>query len=145
MRKYISTIIIVAMGAGIAWWSSHTSSSVASHVQEEVIKLVPRFQSDPSTIRSLLIDPILEPILASSLTYLYEESLRHHAYNVVVTRGDNEEFGDGTATHVAMFQIDEKPVTGLRIICESDTDPLRIAGVFSGTARDSVVLKADTP
>jgi hypothetical protein len=129
-RNYIPTIAIIIVGASIAWWSSHTASSMSKHIQDEVTKLVPQFHMNPSVIQSLLVDPILEPMLASSLSYIYEETKDNHEYRVVVTRGDNKKFGDGTATHVAMFQVDHTPVTGLRIICEHDGDPLRIAGIF---------------
>lgn len=136
-RRYIPAIITIVIGAGIAWWSSHAASSVSKHVQNEVTKLVPRFHADPSTIRPLLLDPVLEPMLASFLTRMHQKSIDHHAFRIVVTRGDSEEFGDGTATHVATFQIDKKPVTGLRIICKSDDDPLLIAGIFYGSPKVS--------
>ncbi len=129
-RKYIPSLIIIIVGASIAWWSSHTASSMSNHIQNEVAKLVPQYHKNPAVIRSMLVDPILEPMLASSLSYIYEKSMDNHPFQVVVTRGDNKEFGDGTATHVAMFQVDHTPVTGLRIICKNDGDPLRIAGIF---------------
>ena len=93
-------------------------------------KLVPQYQTNPSIIRALVVNPVLEPMLASSLSYIYEESVDNHEVRVVVTRGDNKQFGDGTATHVAMFQVDNTPVAGLRIICKHDGDPLLIAGIF---------------
>ena len=136
-RRYVPAITIIAIAAGIAWWSSHTATSMSKHVQNEVAKLVPRFHSDPSTIHSLVLDPALEPSLASSLAHIYKKSLDRHTFRVVVTRGDSKEFGDGTATHVAMFQIDEKPVTGLRIIYKRDGDPLLITGIFSGSPKIS--------
>lgn len=129
-RNYIPSLIIIIVGASIAWWSSHTASSMSKHIQNEVSKLVPQYHANPSVVRPLLVDPILEPMLASSLSYIYEETKSDHEYRVVVTRGDNKEFGDGTATHVAMFQVDQTPVTSLRIICENFGDPLRIAGIF---------------
>ena len=136
-RRYIPAMITIVIAAGIAWWSSSAASSITKHIQIEVAKLVPRFHSDPSTIRWLVLDPVLEPSLASSLAHLYEKSIDHHALRVVVTRGDSKEFGDGTATHVAVFQIDEKPVTCLRIICNRDGDPLRITGIFPGSPKVS--------
>lgn len=129
-RNYIPSLIIIIIGASIAWWSSHTASSVSKHIQNEVVKLVPQFQSNPSVVRAMLVDPALEPLLASSLSYIYEKSVDNHEYRVIVTRGDNKEFGDGTATHVAVFQIEKTPITSLRIICENDGDPLRIVGIY---------------
>jgi hypothetical protein len=49
----------------------------------------------------------------------------------VVTDGDDDEYGDGTATHVAVFHINEEKIAGLRIICNSDTGPLVIAGAWT--------------
>ena len=129
-RNYIPSLIIIIVGASIAWWSSHSASSMSKHIQNEVTKLVPQYHVNPSVIRPLLVDSILEPMLASSLSYIYKETRGNREYRVVVTRGDNKEFGDGTATHVAMFQVDQAPVTNLRIICKNDGDPLRIAGIF---------------
>ena len=129
-RNYNPSLIIIIVGASIAWWSSHTASSMSKYIQNEVSKLIPQYLSNWSVIRPLLVDQILDPMLASSLSYIYEEARGNHEYRVVVTRGDNKEFGDGTATHVAMFQVDQTPVAGLRIICENDGDPLRIAGIF---------------
>ena len=130
-RNYIPSLIIIIVGASIAWWSSHTASSTTKHIQAEVTKLVSQYHVNPSVVLPLLVDPVLEPSLASSLSYLYNKGVDNHPYRVVVTRGDDKAFGDGTATHVAMFQLDNTPVTGLRIICADDGDPLRIAGIFS--------------
>ncbi len=129
-RKYIPALIIIVVGASVAWWSSHSASRITKHIQTEVAKLVPQYHVNPAAVLPLLADPVLEPMLASSLSYLYNESIDNHTYRVVVTRGDDKEFGDGTATHVAVFQLDNTPVTGLRIICENDGDPLRIAGIY---------------
>ena len=95
-RNYIPSLVIIIVGASIAWWSSHTASSMSKHIQNEVSKLVPQYHANPSVIRPLLVDPTLEPMLASSLSYIYEETKSDHEYRVVVTRGDSEEFGDGT-------------------------------------------------
>ena len=94
-------------------------------------KLIPRFHLDPSTIHSLVVDPVLESLLATSLQLVYTESIEHNLeFVVVVRRGDDDVYGDGTATHVATIRVNKKPIAGLRIICSSDTGPLRIAGVW---------------
>ena len=130
-RRYFVAVVIVVFAAGVAWWSSRTEARVSTHIKEEVSKLVPRFPSSPSIISSVVIDPVLEPLLATYLEFVYINSIDNNVgYDVVVTSGDNEEYGDGTATHIAVFQINKKSVAGLRIICSSDTDPLKIAGIF---------------
>ena len=56
---------------------------------------------------------------------------------VVVTDGDSLTYGDGSATHVALLEVDHEPIAGLRIICVSETDPLIIAGVFPGSLEEA--------
>ena len=136
-RNYIPPLVIIIVGASIAWWSSHTASDVSKHIQREVAKLVPQYQSNPSSIHEILIDPMLKPMLASSLSYLYKQDAGNNSIQVIVTRGDNTEFGDGTATHVAMFHLDNTPITGLRIICNSKREPLQITGIFLGSPKVS--------
>ena len=112
IRRYIGLILILAFAGGISWWSAERESSVSSHVQHEVVKLI--------------------PTLANSLSVVYLKSKEFGGdYAVIVTSGDNDKYGDGTATHVAVFQINEEEVAGLRIICNSDTGPLLIAGAWT--------------
>jgi hypothetical protein len=104
---------------------------------DEVTKLVPKFHKSPSIITEVVVDPILEPLVAKSLQLVYDNSITSDSdYSVVVTSGDNEDYGDGTATHVAVFKINKKPIAGLRVICLSNTDPVLIAGVFPGNTED---------
>ena len=99
-------------------------------VQQEVERLVPLFQQDPTVINAIVANTILYPTLADSLEQVWTQSSEDVGFRVVVTRGDDEQHGDGTATHVALFQIDTETVAGLRIICLSDTDPLLITGAW---------------
>lgn len=132
MRRYIFLVIILAFAGCISWWSAKSESKVTHHIQSEVSKLIPRFVSDPTSIQRFVVDPILEPILASTLrSVVFESNKLNQSLVVVVTNGDDDSFGDGTATHVALLEVDHHPIAGLRIICESESDPLLIAGVFS--------------
>lgn len=132
MRRYIFLGIILAVAGGLSWWSARSEARVTHHIQVEVSKLVPRFVSDPTSIQRFVVDPILEPILAATLQSVVIESKKlNQSFVVVVTDGDDDSFGDGTATHVAVLEVDHHPIAGLRIICTSETDPLLIAGVFS--------------
>lgn len=132
MRRYIFLVIILAFAGSISWWSARSEAKVTQHIQMEVTRLLPRFVSDPASIQRFVVDPILEPILASTLQSIVLESEKlNQSLVVVVKSGDDVSFGDGTATHVALLEIDHHPIAGLRIICESETDPLLIAGVFS--------------
>ncbi|MDP7006112.1 MAG: hypothetical protein QF718_07890 [Phycisphaerales bacterium] len=136
-RRYIFPIVIVALAAAVSWWSSRLDSRVSTHVMDEVTKLVPKFHKSPSIITEVVVDPILEPLVAKSLQLVYDNSITSDSdYSVVVTSGDNEDYGDGTATHVAVFKINKKPIAGLRVICLSNTDPVLIAGVFPGNTED---------
>ncbi len=117
----------------VSWWSARNEAQVVHHIQNEVAKLVPKFISDPTSIESIVVDPILEPILASTLQQAFSTSSELHQKIVVtVVDGDDSLYGDGSATHVAFLQINEQPIAGLRIICKSTSDPLLIAGVFTG-------------
>ena len=130
-RQGIFICITLVVAAAIAWWSGHEESKVSTHVQEEVVKLVPLFHNNPNVAEDFVVDPILETTLVHSLEEVYSRALGFNGnYDVVVTRGDNELYGDGTATHVAVFQINQKPVAGLRIICSSTTESVLVAGVW---------------
>ena len=52
---------------------------------------------------------------------------------VVVSDGDSDFYGDGTATHVASLEVGQQVIGGLRIVCMGKEEPLRIAGVFTGS------------
>ena len=133
VKKFVFPFLIVCIAGAVSWWSSHQESSIRNHVQKEVSRLIPRFHADPTLVHSIVVDPILEKTLANSLEFVYANSLQHDIeYVVVVTRGDNMEYGDGLATHVATIQIDEQPIAGYRVICNSDRAPLQIAGVIPG-------------
>jgi len=140
MRRIITIVLILAMAGFVSWWSARNDGRVISHVQDEVTKLVPLFVLDPASIQKFVLDPILEPILAASLRdVVLESEQQHQKIVVIVTDGDDASFGDGTATHVALLQVDHQPITGLRIICISETDPLLIAGVFSGVTPEAKI------
>lgn len=137
VRKYIF-ILLILVGAGcISWWSARNESQVVHYVQSEVTKLVPRFISDPTSIETIVVDPILEPILASTLRQAFSSSIELDQ-NIVVTvvGGDDSFYGDGSATHVTFLLVNGRPIAGLRIICESTSDPLLIAGVFKCSANE---------
>jgi hypothetical protein len=138
-KQYVFALIIIVFACGVSWWSSKNRSSVSNHIEEEVTRLVPRFVSDPTSIRGLVVDPVLEPILASSLqNVILETSRQNKSYVVVVLNGDDKSFGDGTATHVARVNVSHRPIVALRIICTSETDPLLIAGVFSEYEQEEI-------
>ena len=131
MRRYVGALIILIIAAGFSWWSAKAESRVTIHVQEEVIKLLPLYQNNPKSIDSFVVDSILRSTLINSLEEVRLKSSEHGGnLSVVVTVGDDKEFGDGTATHVAVFQINNEPIAGLRIICSSDSDPLLISGAW---------------
>ena len=92
---------------------------------------MPGFHKDPTLVQQFVINPILEDSLANSLEFVYEHSLQQNlSFVVLVEDGDDDEYGDGRATHVVTIQINEEPVAGYRVICDSDSDHLLIAGVL---------------
>ena len=133
IRKFTFLALILAFAGGISWWSARSEARVVHHIQVEVDKLVPRFIANPDSIQGLVVDPILEPALALSLQHVaLTPNQKNKNITVIVTDGDSLAYGDGSATHVAVLEVDHQPVAGLRIICGSETDPLVIAGVFPG-------------
>ena len=133
LKKFIFPLLIICAAAAISWWSSHQEASIRNHVQFEITKLVPRFHADHSLASRVAIDPVLEMSLANSLEFIYKNSLQSNTgFVVIVTNGDDEQYGDGLATHVATIQINEQRVAGYRIICHSENAPLQIAGVLPG-------------
>jgi hypothetical protein len=133
IRRYLFLVLILLFAGGVSWWSARSEARVVHHIQQEVDKLFPRFIADPSSIQKLVVNPILEPALALSLQHVVLTSTqKNKKIIVIVTDGDNLTYGDGSATHVAMLRVDHQPIAGLRIICDSESDPLVIAGVFSG-------------
>jgi hypothetical protein len=133
-------VLILVGAATISWWSAREEAKVVHHIQEEVHKLFPRFVSDPTSIERFLIDPVLEPVVVKSLqTVATTSSQKNKEIVVIVTDGDSVIYGDGSATHVVLLEVDKQPIAGLRVVCDSESDPLAIAGVFPGS-----FLKVDT-
>ena len=92
---------------------------------------MPLLQNNPEVFDTLVTNAVLAPTLVHSLETVSLRSLKHGGvFDVLVTEGDNEEYGDGSATHVAVFRINNEQVAGLRIICATDSDPLLITGVW---------------
>jgi hypothetical protein len=130
-RPFIGVFFVLVVAAGVGWWSSKVEAKITNHVHQEVVKLVPLFKNNPSAIDKLVVNRVLQSTIESSLKQVCEMSTKCDGrFDVVVTDGDTEEYGDGTATHVAVFQVNSKPVAGLRIICSSETDPLLISGAW---------------
>lgn len=130
-RRWIGVLFILVFAASVSWWSAKQESSITLHVQQGVVQLVPLFQADPSYLSKVVENPIIEPTLANSLSRVYAKSIElGMGIAVVVTTGDDREYGDGTATHVAVFKVDKEKVASLRIVCHSDTDPILITGAW---------------
>jgi hypothetical protein len=131
IRKFIVPVLILVIAAGFSWWSARAESRVVAHIQEEVTKLVPLLQNNPEFLDTFVTNAVLAPTLVHSLEAVSLQSSKHGgAFDVLVTQGDNGEHGDGSATHVAVFQINNEQIAGLRIICATESDPLLITGVW---------------
>ena len=132
-RRCIWIGVVLLFAGTVSWWSARNEASIANHVQAAVSKLVPEFAENPKSLRGIVLDPILEPMLASTLQEVLDCSVAQNELVVVIVRGgDSVLFGDGSATHVALLEVDHQIVGGLRIVCSSQNEPLIIAGVFSG-------------
>ncbi len=137
-RRFLSVLVVLVFAATISWWSAKKDSRVVNHIQNEMVKLVPRFASNPTSLHGFVVDPVLEPILSTTLqNVVRESSFQNRGIEIIVTSGDNKAYGDGTATHVALLNINDRPIVGLRIIFTPETDRLQIAGVFPGLSRET--------
>ncbi|MBT5136232.1 MAG: hypothetical protein HOM36_01615 [Phycisphaerae bacterium] len=133
-KRFIWICVVLLFAGSISWWSSKNESGVAYHIQEEVLRLVPRFAENPNIIEAVVVDPLLQSILATTLQKaLRRADAQGLSIVVVVSDGDSDFYGDGTATHVASLEVGQQVIGGLRIVCMGKEEPLRIAGVFTGS------------
>lgn len=136
MRRLIWIFVVLLFAGSVSWWSSKNEAGVVHHIQEEVLLLVPRFAENPNSLQDIVVDPLLQQILASTLQAAMNKArVQDSAIVVIVTSGDSALYGDGTATHVALLEVDHQIIGGLRVVCLGKEEPLRIAGVFSGEER----------
>lgn len=133
-KRFIWICVVLLFAGSVSWWSSKNESGVAYHIQEEVLQLVPRFAENPNVIEAVVVDPLLQSILATTLQKaLRRADVQGLSIVVVVSDGDSDFYGDGTATHVASLEVGQQVIGGLRIVCMGKEEPLRIAGVFTGS------------
>ena len=125
------TAITLTIACLIAWWASYTESRVSNHVRYEVAKLVPRAHANPAIVEEVVVNPILKQPLQLSLEYVYHKSIEtDKEFQVIVTSGDDEVYGDGQATHVASIEVNHQPIAKYRIICDSVHAKVLIAGII---------------
>ncbi|MCH2146431.1 MAG: hypothetical protein MK073_01255 [Phycisphaerales bacterium] len=125
------TAITLTIACVIAWWASYTESRVSNHVRYEVAKLVPRAHANPAIVEEVVVNPILKQPLQLSLEYVYHKSIEtDKEFQVIVTSGDDEVYGDGRATHVASIEVNHQPIAKYRIICDSVHAKVLIAGII---------------
>ena len=131
IRNFIVPVVVLLVAAGFSWWSARAESKVVAHIQEEVTKLIPLLQNNPAVLDTLVTNSVLAPALVHSLKEVSLQSSKSGGtFDVHVIQGDNNEHGDGRATHVAVFQINNEQIAGLRIICANESDSLLITGVW---------------
>ncbi len=126
-------MVVLLFAGAVSWWSSKNESGVTQHIQKEVSLLVPNYVKNPNSLRGVVVDPILESALATTLQQVFDYSVaQQQSVVVVVTEGDSSLYGDGSATHTALLEVDQRVVGGLRIVCFSELEPVLVAGVFNG-------------
>ncbi len=133
-RRLIMTLVILAVAAGVSWWSSR----VATQEQDAVHAFVTALCSDvrdgrnPSTrlgatdelIRNTVVTRLRETIGAVN-----NESQR---LTVEVAAGDTPEAGAwaGAATHTAVLSLDGTEVMGLRVVHRGSSADIAIIGFW---------------
>ncbi len=131
VRKWMFTAVTLALACAIAWWASYTESRVNNHVRVEVTKLIPRAHANPAIVEEFVVNPILKQPLQLSLEYVYDNSINTDLeFQVIVTNGDDEVFGDGRATHIALVEVNNQPLAKYRVICDSEHAKVLFAGII---------------
>jgi len=95
----------------------------------------PAADGDPDTGALSAAEPLLPPGLGGSLRMLRSDLLGHDEQAVVDVRpGDNDRYGDGTATHTAVIMVEGRGRLGLRIVHEDNgrtlLEKVRVIGYF---------------
>ena len=125
-------IVIVIVATAMSWWSAKTESAVEQHVRDEVLELIPLIRDNPEIVNRMVVDPVLSGPVGKALS---EVSLVWSGNKkdllVTVTTGDDPNYGDGTATHVAIVDVGEYDTVSLRILCDGKNSPMYIAGIWT--------------
>ena len=130
--RWTMPIIIIVAAAAMAWWSARVSSAVEQHVRDEVLQLIPQIQSNPEIVSEFVVNPVLlEPVSKTFSDISRAWSGDKKDLRVTVSTGDDPNYGDGTATRVAIVGIGEHTRFGLRILCDSKDSPMFIAGIWT--------------
>ena len=130
--QWVMPVLILVVAAGVSWWSAKQEGATEQHVRSEVIQLIPIVRNNPSVIERMVVNealylPVEKSLLAISSIWSGNRSDLH----VTVTVGDDPNYGDGTATHVALVDVGSLPTVGLRILCSGADKPMYIAGVWT--------------
>ena len=125
-------IVIVIAATTMSWWSAKTESAVEQHVRDEVLELIPLIRNNPEIVNRMVVDPVLSGPVGKTLS---EVSLVWSGNKkdliVTVTTGDDPNYGDGTATHIAIVDVGEYDTVSLRILCDGKNSPMYIAGIWT--------------
>ena len=130
--QWVMPAVILVAAAGVSWWSAKQKGAVEQHVRNEVVQLIPLVRNNPAVIERMVIDQALCSSVEKSLSAISSVwSGNRKDLLITVTTGDDPNYGDGTATHVALVGVDNLPTVGLRILCSGAGEPMFIAGVWT--------------
>jgi len=130
--QWVMPVVILVAASGVSWWSAKQKSAVEQHVRNEVIQLIPLVRNNPAVIGRMVINQALCSPVENSLSAISSVwSGNRKDLLVTVTTGDDPNYGDGTATHVALVDVGNLPTVGLRIVCGGADEPVFIAGVWT--------------
>ena len=125
-------VLIVLAAICVSWWSARTASAVEQYVRDEVIELIPMVLDNPDIVERMVVNPALYTPVSNSIVAMSSVwSGNKKDLSVKVTSGDDPRYGDGSATHVALVDINGIPVLGLRVLCHGTGEPMLIAGVWT--------------
>jgi len=130
--RWFTPVLIVLAAICVSWWSARTASVVEQYVRDKVIDLIPMVLDNPDIVERVVVNPVLYMPVSSSIVAVSSVwSGNKKDLSVKVTSGDDSRYGDGTATHVAIVDINGIPVLGLRVLCNGTGEPMLIAGVWT--------------
>ncbi len=125
---------ILAVAAGVSWWSSRNAGQEQAEVRSFVIAICDdvRYGRNPSA-RLAATDKMVRNTLATRLReILGNANQQSQRLTVEVAAGDTPEAGvwAGAATHTSVLSLDGTEVLGLRVVHRGRTADIAIIGFW---------------
>lgn len=129
-RRILMPLLILLAALVVMYWGSQRSGRMIGEIQRYVQQL-----ADDAAAGRIILDRLNNPnaLVAGQTAAAMKEAWAPAmivSREVVVTAGDNPQFGDGTATHNVMLRVNGRDVLGLRIHHNEEGKPIEILGYW---------------